>query len=117
MPDSGGRLGKYLGARCSGCHGAGFAGGEIVGGDPAWPHARNLTFHETGLAKWSLDDFKKALRDGVRPDGAKIDKVMPIAYTSQLKHAEIEALYVLADRREEAARHALGVPAAKSQPR
>jgi len=87
-------LGKHLGATCSGCHGAGFAGGEIVGGDPAWPHARNLTFHETGLAKWSLDDFKKALREGIRPDGTKIDKVMPTPYTSQLKDAEIEALYM-----------------------
>lgn len=87
-------LGKHLGATCSGCHGAGFSGGEIIGGDPAWPHARNITFHETGLAKWSLDDFTKALRDGVRPDGTKINPVMPIPFTSKLKAAEVEAIYM-----------------------
>jgi len=86
-------LGKHLGATCTGCHGADFTGGPIIGGDPKWPPAKNLTFHETALAKWTLQDFTKALREGVRPDGTKIDPVMPIAYTARLKDAEIEALY------------------------
>lgn len=86
-------LGKHLAATCSGCHRADFSGGPIIGGDPKWPPARNLTFHDEGLAKWTLDDFKKALREGVRPDGAKIDPAMPIQFTKSLKDAEIEGLY------------------------
>jgi cytochrome c553 len=86
-------LGKHLAATCSGCHGADFTGGPIVGGDPKWPPAKNLTFHDTGLAKWSLDDFKKTMRTGVRPDGSKLDPVMNIAYTGALKDAEIEGIY------------------------
>lgn len=86
-------LGKHLATTCSGCHRTDFTGGPIVGGDPKWPPAKNLTFHESALAKWSLDDFKKAMREGIRPDGTKIDPVMPIQYTSQLKDAEIEGIY------------------------
>ncbi len=87
-------LGKHLGLTCRGCHGEGFAGGPIPGGDPAWPPAKNITFDASGLAKWSLDDFRKAMKTGVRPDGSKIDPVMPISYTSQLAAEEVDALYL-----------------------
>jgi mono/diheme cytochrome c family protein len=87
-------LGKHLGLTCMGCHGPGLSGGAIDGGDPSWPPARNLTFHESGIAKWSLDDFRKALKEGVRPDGSKINPVMPIAYTSKLSPEEVDALYL-----------------------
>jgi mono/diheme cytochrome c family protein len=87
-------LGKHLGATCMGCHGAGLSGGPIQGGDPAWPPARNLTFDPSGLAQWSLEDFRKALREGVRPDGSSINRVMPIAYTSRLSPEEVDAIYL-----------------------
>jgi hypothetical protein len=87
-------LGKHLGATCKGCHGAGLSGGPIQGGDPAWPPAQNITFHDSGLAKWTLADFRKALRDGVRPDGSSINRVMPIAYTARLAAEEVDALYL-----------------------
>jgi mono/diheme cytochrome c family protein len=86
-------LGKHLGTTCVGCHGDGLSGGPIQGGDPNWLPAKNLTFHETGLAAWSQADFVKAMKEGVRPDGSKIALPMPIAYTKQLKDAEIESLY------------------------
>ncbi|MGC4091242.1 MAG: c-type cytochrome [Polyangiaceae bacterium] len=87
-------LGKHLTATCMGCHGEGLSGGKIEAGDPAWPPAKNLTFDDTGLAKWSQDDFRKALKEGVRPDGSKINPVMPIAYTSKLAPEEVDALYM-----------------------
>ncbi|MFZ5896766.1 MAG: c-type cytochrome [Myxococcota bacterium] len=87
-------LGKHLGLTCTGCHGEGLSGGKIDAGDPSWPPAKNLTFHETGLAKWSIEDFRKALKDGVRPDGTKINPIMPIAYTSKLAPEEIDSLYL-----------------------
>jgi mono/diheme cytochrome c family protein len=86
-------LGEHLSHVCTGCHGPTLSGGPIPGGDPAWPAARNLTFHETGLGAWSLADFTKAMREGLRPDGATIDPAMPVAYTSKLKDEEIEGLY------------------------
>lgn len=87
-------LGKHLAATCMGCHGPLLAGGKIAGGDPDWPPASNLTFHESGLAKWSLTDFQRALREGKRPDGRPLDPVMPVSYTKNLGDAEIEALYL-----------------------
>lgn len=86
-------LGKHLATTCTGCHGATLSGGPIPGGDPNWLPARNLTFHDTGLATWTLEQFTKALREGVRPDGAAIRIPMPIAYTSKLGDEEVESLY------------------------
>ncbi len=86
--------GEHLGTTCTGCHGPSLAGGPIKGGDPSWPPAANLTFHDTGPAKWSPDDFRKALREGVRPDGSAVKPPMPIAYTARLADVEIEALYL-----------------------
>jgi mono/diheme cytochrome c family protein len=87
-------LGKHLATVCSGCHGATFSGGDIPGGDPKWPAAQNITFHETGLNSWTLEQFQKALKEGVRPDGSKIDPSMPVKYTANFRDAETEALYM-----------------------
>jgi cytochrome c553 len=87
-------LGKHLAATCTGCHGAGFAGGPIPGGDPSWPPARNITFHSSGIANWSLADFKTAMRSGKRPDGTAIRAPMPIAYTAKLVDSELEAIFL-----------------------
>lgn len=86
-------LGKHLAGTCVGCHGAGLSGGPIQGGDPAWLPAKNLTFDDSGLAGWTLSDFTKAMRDGVRPDGVNIGPPMPIAYTKQFTDAEVESMY------------------------
>ncbi|HET9929165.1 MAG TPA: cytochrome c [Polyangiaceae bacterium] len=87
-------LGKHLALTCMGCHGEGLSGGKIDAGDPAWPPARNITFDDTGLGKWSLEDFRKALKEGVRPDGTKLDPAMPVAYTARLQLEEVDALYL-----------------------
>jgi cytochrome c553 len=87
-------LGQHLASTCRGCHGPSLNGGPIQGGDPSWPPARNLTFHTSGLEGWSLAEFTKALREGVRPDGKKVDPVMPIPYTARLQDTEIGALYI-----------------------
>lgn len=87
-------LGEHLANTCRGCHGPALAGGPIQGGDPKWPPARNLTFDETGLAKWTRADFFQALREGKRPDGTAIDPVMPTQYTKNLKDEEIDAIYI-----------------------
>jgi hypothetical protein len=51
----------------------------------------NITFHETGLAKWTLQEFKKALKEGVRPDNSVLSFPMPVY--KELSDEEVVALY------------------------
>lgn len=86
--------GAYLATGCTGCHGPGLSGGRIPGGPPDWPAAANLTpDRETGIGDWSLTDFARALRKGIRPDGTTLDPAMPIGATRHLTDVEMEALY------------------------
>ena len=96
-------LGKHLAATCTGCHGQNFSGGPISAGDPDWPPAKNITFHASGIGGWTLEDFRKALREGLRKDGSQIQPPMPIAFTKNLADAEIEALYVFLKQQPPAA--------------
>lgn len=84
--------GRYLANGCTGCHGEGFSGGKIAG-PPGIPEASNLTPHATGLARWTEQDFFRALREGKRPDGSKIDEFMPWRTTARMTDDEIRALW------------------------
>ena len=86
--------GEYLATGCTGCHNESFSGGKIMGGDPSWPEAANLTPHETGLGAWTLADFTTLMREGIRPDGREVDmSVMPVAATKHMTDTELEALF------------------------
>ena len=88
--------GKYLAITggCTGCHGSKLTGGRIPGTPPDFPSAANLTMDPVhGIGKWSYDDFSKALRTGKRPDGSKIDPLMPWAATSKMTDHEIQAVW------------------------
>ncbi len=86
--------GAYLAGACSGCHGRTFSGGPIPGTPPGWTVPANLTVHPTGLAGWSENDLKHALRDGVARGGRKLNtERMPVAMTRHLTDPEIGALY------------------------
>ena len=70
--------GAYLASACVGCHGDELSGGPIPGAPPQWAPAANLTPHDSGLAEWTFEDFKKLFATGVRPDGTKVDgRYMP----------------------------------------
>lgn len=85
--------GKYLSMACIGCHGSGFSGGRIPGTPPQWPAAKNLT-PASRVAKWTLDEFKKTLREGLPPDGQQINpQFMPWKSMQAMNDVEIEALY------------------------
>lgn len=79
---------------CIGCHGPTLSGGKIPGAPPEWPEAQNLTPHATGLASWTQEDFFRALRTGVRPDGTKINPFMPWKATAKMTDEEITALWL-----------------------
>jgi mono/diheme cytochrome c family protein len=74
---------------CASCHTDGFSpnkteGDDVFSGgmsflDPEGNKVRssNITFHETGLAHWTLEDFTRAVRDGLAPDGSALRSPMP----------------------------------------
>jgi mono/diheme cytochrome c family protein len=89
-------FGQHLAGVCVGCHRADLAGGPIVGGDPSWPPAANLTRHADGLAAWTYDDFVRAMREAKRPDGTDLLPPMgPVTnFTRNMRDTELEALWM-----------------------
>jgi len=88
-------FGRHIAGVCTGCHMENFAGGPIVGGDPSWVAARNLTPHASGLGGWSYEDFTRAMLEGVRPDGEAIQVPMTfvLPYAQQMTEVELQALW------------------------
>jgi mono/diheme cytochrome c family protein len=88
-------FGRHLAGVCSGCHRADFSGGPIMGGDPSWPPAANLTPHADGLEAWSYDNFARALREGWKPDGTELLAPMNVAvdFTRNFSDTELQALW------------------------
>ncbi len=86
--------GRHTAALCTGCHGADLAGGPMPHGGPTKPPAANLTPHATGLGGWSEQDFIAALRNGLRPDGSRIDGgAMPLAAIGHSSDIELRSLW------------------------
>jgi cytochrome c553 len=87
--------GRYLATNCTGCHGEGFAGGRIPGAPPEMQVPLNLTpDNATGLGRWTQADFDRALRTGVRPDGRRLGKDMPVAAFAHFTDDEVAALWL-----------------------
>lgn len=92
VPGESVEFGQYLGGTCMGCHGQDFAGGPspVPGGLPV----ANLTPHEAdGIGAWSEEQFIRALREGVRPDGTAIAPDMPWENLGKMSDTELKALY------------------------
>ncbi len=90
--------GSYLvyAAGCVSCHtdkkakGAAFAGGRGLKTPFGTFYSPNITPDpETGIGTWSDDDFLRALRDGLSPDGEHYFPVFP--YTSYTKMGDDDA--------------------------
>jgi len=64
---------------------------RIPGAPPDWPSSRNLT-PAGDLAKWSEADFLRAMQKGARPDGTKLNPVMPVAF-GQMTDVKLKALW------------------------
>jgi mono/diheme cytochrome c family protein len=47
---------------------------------------------ETGLGNWSDDDIKKAITDGVRPDGTKLAPPMPYGFFKNMTEEDLDAV-------------------------
>lgn len=85
--------GRYLAeiGGCTSCHGADLKGG-IHEGPPEVPASADLT-PAGKMGSWSEEDFRKALREGVRPDGSVINPFMPWRLTRLMTDEEISAVW------------------------
>jgi mono/diheme cytochrome c family protein len=90
-PEPTAKYGEYLAIGCTGCHGPGLSGGKIPGTPPEWKPAANIT--PAGIGRYSEDDFIRVLRTGVRPNGAKVDSIMPWRLTKEMTDVELKAIY------------------------
>ena len=82
---------------CAGCHTADaakpFAGGKRIETPFGGVYSRNLTpDRETGLGGWSDDDFYRALRFGVAPDGSRYYPAFPYPNFTKLTRQDIAAI-------------------------
>jgi mono/diheme cytochrome c family protein len=87
--------GRYLAeiGGCTGCHRPDLTGGPVPGGPPDMRPAANIT--PQAIGSWSEEDFFRALRQGVRPDGTPIDTTsMPIPLTRLMTDMETKAIYM-----------------------
>lgn len=92
--------GQYLVnlGNCKTCHtlegGQAFAGGVKFVTPFGTLYSTNITQdEETGIGSWSLEDFRNAMRKGVRPDGEHLYPVFPYTYYTRLRDDDIASIY------------------------
>lgn len=85
-------------AGCASCHTSDpeepYAGGvELL--TPFGPiYGNNITpDDETGIGEWTLDDFRRALHEGVSADGSYIYPAMPYIYYTKMSDGDVESLW------------------------
>jgi mono/diheme cytochrome c family protein len=82
---------------CGGCHTADpakpFAGGNRIETPFGAIYAPNLTpDRDTGIGAWSNEDFRRALREGVAPNGSRYYPAFPYPYFTKLTRDDIFAI-------------------------
>ena len=92
--------GEYLARAgdCVACHSA--AGGKPFAGGRAMPtpfgnlYVPNITpDDETGIGKWSADDFYRMMRTGVSRDGSLMSPAMPFSNYTRVTREDCDAIY------------------------
>ena len=88
--------GAYLVNTCKGCHGDQLSGGKIPGTPPEFLPAANITpDRATGIGAWTEADFRRALREGRRPDGRELNpQFMPWKNFANFTDDEIAAMWM-----------------------
>lgn len=101
------KRGAYIfnAAGCIGCHtdvkkdasgkaGAPLAGGRALETPFGTFYSPNITPHPTaGIGKWTLADFRRALRKGERPDGSTYFPVFPYTSYTNMTDADVADLW------------------------
>ncbi len=94
------RRGAYLATlgNCAGCHSMpgkpAFAGGQAIETPYGAIYANNITPHiETGIGRWSADDFYRALTQGISRDGHRLYPAFPWPYYARFSRSDSDDLY------------------------
>jgi mono/diheme cytochrome c family protein len=94
--------GKYLATLgdCAVCHtrqeaaAPPFAGGYPLHAAPGTVYSSNITpDKDTGIGKWTADQFYRALHQGIAADGRHLYPAFPYAYFARLSRADSDALF------------------------
>lgn len=92
--------GRYLAiaGNCMSCHtsadGESFAGGVAFETPFGRLYSTNITPDpETGIGQWTSDQFTRALREGVRPDGTHLYPAFPYTSFTNVSDADAAALF------------------------
>jgi mono/diheme cytochrome c family protein len=98
------KLGRYLAQAgdCAACHtaekGEPFAGGRAVPTPFGTLYSTNITPDpETGIGKWSADDFYRAMHGGMRPDGKHLYPAFPYPWYTRMPRDEVDAIKAFLD--------------------
>lgn len=75
---------------CTSCHRPDLRGGPA--GPPDAPPASDISIQ--ALADWDLDDFTRAMREGLRPDGSQISDFMPWRVMGGMTDDELHAIWL-----------------------
>lgn len=94
--------GRYLAtaADCAACHtrpggGAPYAGGYPITSPLGTIWSSNITSSQKfGIGSYSESDFDRAIREGIRKDGAHLYPAMPYTAYAKLSDEDVHALYV-----------------------
>ncbi len=93
------RLGQYLlrVGDCASCHtregGPFLAGGRALNTPFGSIYSTNLTSDpETGVGRWTPDEFYAAMHEGTEPHGSPIYPAMPYPYTTRATRADSDAI-------------------------
>jgi alcohol dehydrogenase (quinone), cytochrome c subunit len=89
---------------CAACHtapgGADFAGGFAIATPIGAVYTTNITPDKTtGIGDYTLGDFERAVRRGIRPDGSALYPAMPFPSYAQVSDADVKALCLFPERR------------------
>jgi mono/diheme cytochrome c family protein len=68
------------------------AGGQVIAGPWGRSVTRNLTSHESGLKDWSDAEIARAIREGVRRDGTKLNPPMGFSFYKRIDDADMAAI-------------------------
>lgn len=91
--------GEYVAkaADCVACHtgpsGVPYAGGRAVPSPFGDIFSSNVTPSDQGIGGYTLDEFSRAVREGIRQDGAQLYPAMPYPTYSLISDEDIAALY------------------------
>lgn len=91
--------GEYLAraGNCMGCHtargGEQYAGGRPISTPFGMIYSSNLTPDDTGLGRWTKDDFWRAIHNGKSRDGSFLYPAFPYPNYTKVTRADSDALF------------------------